>query len=81
MFALYKDPQGKNVFKGLKTVFINTSTSHTHVPRDSNDSDVIHSGDDSELGSLRKKVVQLEEKLKLCEEFEVRETKEPNISA
>ena len=70
MVALYKDPQGKNVFKrvALTTQVKSPGTSGSNINTTSTRAAV---GDgDSELTILRERVTQLEERLKLYEEKE-----------
>lgn len=73
MIALYKDPQGKNIFKSLK---VDVMANHTSKLRSYSASGIsidtaincsIEGNGDNELTFLREKVAQLEEKLKQYE--------------
>ena len=75
MIALYKDPQGKNIFKGMKVDIManhgpklrSYSTSGTSIDiNGSTEGDV-----GNELTFLREKVIQLEERVKQYEEREI----------
>ena len=68
MVSLYKDPQGKNVFKrvALTTQVRSSGTSGSNT----NTTGAAEGDGDSELTILREKVTQLEERLKLYKERE-----------
>ena len=68
MIALYKDPQGKNVFKRV-AITTQVRSSGTSGSNTNTTSTGAAEGDgDSELTILRERVTQLEERLKLYEE-------------
>lgn len=64
MIALYKDPQGKDVFKRMKNQTATTTLSLSGNNHSVISSDVIG---DSEIVLLRAKVTELEEKVKQYE--------------
>ena len=73
MIALYKDPQGKNVFKGLREdimAYNRGSSGTTGSITNTTNTVATDQGSDSELIILRERVTQLEEEMKLYKERE-----------
>ena len=70
MIALYKDPQGKNVFKRMEVITQVRSSSNSGIPTNTTSTGATGRDSDSELTILRERVTQLEERLKLYEERE-----------
>ena len=69
MIALYKDPQGKNVFKRMEVKTTTTEMkSGSSGSASTNTASTVDKEGVSELTILRERVTQLEAKLKLHEE-------------
>ena len=68
MVALYKDPQGKNVFKRVAITTQVRSSSISGSNTNTTSTGATWGDGDSELTTLRERVTQLEERLKQNEE-------------